>query len=226
MKNRIGIAFVRVDVLANWRFWHDYEKTGNFEEAGKKVIAIANALLSEDAQGDEVVEKLLEESRLFQEQKRKAGRKGGFAKARNKKINGVADNREESDESEATTDSNNMGTADADARETSENIHSGATNSTPSNPESGTSAAPNTFTSSDKTKRAGAKSKRLHALPPTKDSVYIFAQDNSLDEDDAREWYEINYVEREGCDKYGEVIKNWQGHLINYCKAKAKKRSA
>lgn len=60
--------------------------------------------------------------------------------------------------------------------------------------------------------------------PLTKDNVYNFAADHNLDTDDARTWFEQNFVERPGCDKNGEVIKNWQGALINYCKAEKAKR--
>ena len=61
--------------------------------------------------------------------------------------------------------------------------------------------------------------------PKSKQEVLDFAADNGLDVDDARLWYERNYVERPGCDKDGEVIRNWRGALINACKAEASKRS-
>lgn len=60
---------------------------------------------------------------------------------------------------------------------------------------------------------------------PTKDELYLFADTEHLDVADAREWYEINYVERPGCDKNGEVIKNWKGHCKRYCQAKLNKRN-
>lgn len=60
---------------------------------------------------------------------------------------------------------------------------------------------------------------------PTKDELYLFADTEHLDVADAREWYEINYVDRPGCDKNGEVIKNWKGHCKRYCQAKLNKRN-
>lgn len=201
------------------------------------MIAIANALLAEDAQGDEIVESLLAESRKFQEKKRLAGRKGGKARANNyRRTNGAADTREDSDETarateEATTDSKNygydqanQGVADAATRKGADE-HDTARDTASCNPESGTSATSKALRGSPKP-RGGATGKRRHALPPTKTLVYEFAQNSGLDEDDARNWFEMNYVEREGCDKDGVVIENWKGHLTAYCKTMTKKRSA
>ena len=61
--------------------------------------------------------------------------------------------------------------------------------------------------------------------PRDKYEVMDFAEDNGLYVEDARLWYQRNYVERPGCDKDGEVIRNWRGALINACKAEASKRS-
>lgn len=65
---------------------------------------------------------------------------------------------------------------------------------------------------------------RKQLPPPTKEAVYDFARTAKLDADDAREWFEINFVDRPGCDKDGIVIENWKGHCKNYCRAKAKRR--
>ena len=45
-----------------------------------------------------------------------------------------------------------------------------------------------------------------------------------LDVDDARMWYQMNYVDRPGCDKDGMVITNWKGHCTAYCKAEKERR--
>lgn len=60
--------------------------------------------------------------------------------------------------------------------------------------------------------------------PKSKKEVLDFAADNGLDIDDARTWWERNFVERPGCDRYGEVFKNWKGALVNACRAESKKR--
>lgn len=60
---------------------------------------------------------------------------------------------------------------------------------------------------------------------PSKDDVYDFAKASGLDGADAREWFEMNFVDRPGCDKDGVEIKNWKGHCRAYCKSMAEKRS-
>lgn len=56
------------------------------------------------------------------------------------------------------------------------------------------------------------------------EEVKDFIAQNGLDYDDARLWWERNYVERDGIDKDGKPIKNWKGALVNACKAEETKR--
>lgn len=81
--------------------------------------------------------------------------------------------------------------------------------------------------------RGGEGSLRLggHVTPsrtcrPPRDfeEVKDFIAQNGLDYDDARLWWERNYVERDGIDKDGKPIKNWKGALVNACKAEETKR--
>ena len=81
--------------------------------------------------------------------------------------------------------------------------------------------------------RVGEGSLRLggHVTPsrtcrPPRDfeEVKDFIAQNGLDYDDARLWWERNYVERDGIDKDGKPIKNWKGALVNACKAEETKR--
>ena len=63
--------------------------------------------------------------------------------------------------------------------------------------------------------------------PKNAEEVRNFAADHALDVEDARDWYEMNYVERPGCDKDGVSIENWKGHCTAYCRtAKEKRESA
>lgn len=82
-------------------------------------------------------------------------------------------------------------------------------------------------------RRGGEGSLRLggHVTPsrtcrPPRDfeEVKDFIAQNGLDYDDARLWWERNYVERDGIDKDGKPIKNWKGALVNACKAEETKR--
>ena len=63
-------------------------------------------------------------------------------------------------------------------------------------------------------------------LPSSKQEVIDFANRENLDYDDARLWWEQNFVERKGKDKDGNRITNWHGALINFCKSQANKRDS
>lgn len=103
------------------------------------------------------------------------------------------------------------------------------------NMESATSANNSrvTTTHARQSQREGEGSLRLggHVTPsrtcrPPRDfdEVKDFIAQNGLDYDDARLWWERNYVERDGIDKDGKPIKNWKGALVNACKAEETKR--
>jgi len=62
-------------------------------------------------------------------------------------------------------------------------------------------------------------------LPKSFEDIADFAVKFGLDMDDARLWWQRNFVERPGCDKDGVVFDNWKGALVNACKAEASKRS-
>ena len=63
-------------------------------------------------------------------------------------------------------------------------------------------------------------------IPPPKnfDEVVEFVDSVGLEYDDARLWWQRNFVERPGCDKDGVVFENWKGALVNACKAEEAKR--
>lgn len=60
--------------------------------------------------------------------------------------------------------------------------------------------------------------------PRSFDEVVKFVEAQGLDYDDARLWWERNFVERPGCDKDGVVFENWKGALVNACRAEEAKR--
>ena len=62
--------------------------------------------------------------------------------------------------------------------------------------------------------------------PKNAEEVRNFAADHDLDVEDARDWYEMNYVERPGCDKDGVAIDNWKGHCTAYCRTVKEKRES
>jgi len=74
----------------------------------------------------------------------------------------------------------------------------------------------------------GKQKQKANAQSPPRSSedVRLFAIDKHLDVDDARLWYQMNYIDRPGCDKDGVLILNWKGHCTAYCKAEAERRKA
>ena len=129
---------------------------------------------------------------------------------------------------------------DGDIRKDSLNIRNGRN---AGKLESGTSAAGDYFGEAQQSQTgAGAPSVRdtrcLEApapqgsrrgkpkRPKNAAEVVAWAADHGIDEVDARDWYELNFVIRPGCDKDGVEIENWPGHCISYCRAVKEKRES
>ena len=79
-------------------------------------------------------------------------------------------------------------------------------------------------------RRAGADSLRsyCHSAPvrlPSFDEFTAFIDAQGLDYTDAREWWEMTMVDRDGKDRDGNTIGNWKGALKRFCKNRAAKRS-
>ncbi|SHL05378.1 hypothetical protein [Fibrobacter sp. UWH4] len=60
---------------------------------------------------------------------------------------------------------------------------------------------------------------------PTARDIYDFASVNGLSEGDARDFYEMTFVERGGKDRFGNNIDNWQGACKRFCESRAGKRN-
>lgn len=67
--------------------------------------------------------------------------------------------------------------------------------------------------------------KRRIRPPRSFEEVAEFADAQGLDYDDARLWWQRNFVERPGCDKDGVAFDNWKGALVNACRAEEAKRN-
>lgn len=74
---------MRLNILENWRFWNAYRIKGDFEGAGREVIAQADAMLAQDTESNERAAMLLNEGIEFRMKKQAAGKAGGVAKAHN-----------------------------------------------------------------------------------------------------------------------------------------------
>lgn len=60
---------------------------------------------------------------------------------------------------------------------------------------------------------------------PTKEELYAYAQDNGLDESDARDCWEM-CESRQWADRDGVQIENWKTFVAGFCKSRKAKRSA
>lgn len=67
---------------------------------------------------------------------------------------------------------------------------------------------------------------RPRPLPSSKEQLYDFARAENLDEADARDWYEMTVVDRNGNDREGRPITNWKAALKRFCKSRADRRTA
>lgn len=59
---------------------------------------------------------------------------------------------------------------------------------------------------------------------PTWDEFVAFIDQQGLDYTDARQWWEMTMVDREGNDRYGKPIGNWKAALKRFCAAKINNR--
>ena len=59
---------------------------------------------------------------------------------------------------------------------------------------------------------------------PTWDEFTAFIDAQGLDYTDAREWWEMTMVDRDGKDRDGKPIRNWKITCRRFCEAKAKNR--
>ena len=67
----------------------------------------------------------------------------------------------------------------------------------------------------------------VRSLPmPTTEQLYDFARAESIDEADARDWYEMTVVDRGGKDRNGNRITNWKAACKKFCVARAQRRTA
>lgn len=65
------------------------------------------------------------------------------------------------------------------------------------------------------------------AIPlPSWDEFNDFITAQGLDYTDAREWWEMTIVDRDGKDRYGKPIANWKAACRKFCAAKTQRRNA
>lgn len=198
--------------LLNERF-RDENGTVDFEALGREEFQFRAALITRNFEKSERARNVFEHANVAYTANVENGKKGGRPRK----------NPEEN-------------LADGDTREDSLNIQDGSDAVVS---ESGTSATttttPNAISTNDQAtaearqgRRTGGDSlTRVRSLPmPSKDELYDFAKANGLDEADARDWYEMTVVDRNGKDRDGKRIRNWKAALKRFCKSRKDGRAA
>lgn len=73
--------------------------------------------------------------------------------------------------------------------------------------------------------RGDSHSPSTRTLPlPSWDEFISYIDGEGLDYSDAREWWEMTMVDRDGKDRDGKPIRNWKLTCRRFCEAKAKNR--
>ena len=73
--------------------------------------------------------------------------------------------------------------------------------------------------------RGDSHSPSTRTLPlPSWEEFLSYVDGEGLDYTDAREWWEMTMVDRDGKDRDGKPIKNWKMACRRFCEAKAQKR--
>lgn len=234
----MDVAFVKIDILANWRFWHRFKN--DYEAAGREAIAQADALLAGDEDANERAGQLLREAKAFRSIKIANGRKGGRPrKAKAQKSLQLPVNADNplpagplaAGGDDFTSYGDDQGAAGAQLESASVRPE-GLTSSGPRQALTAITAdyhdlpAGAVHQGSPTEAPAGAsfQSEGAEDGHPSTSELYQFVVEDGLDEADAREWFEM-HRERGWTDRKGDPIRNWKGALKRFCAAKAKKRS-
>lgn len=79
----------------------------------------------------------------------------------------------------------------------------------------------------DESATVSSNSRAARAIPlPSWDEFNDFITAQGLDYTDAREWWEMTIVARDGKDRYGKPIANWKAACRRFCAAKNQRRNA
>lgn len=175
----------------------------DFEALGREEYAFRTAIITRKFEKSPRAKEVFDEAMDTYRTNSERGKRGGLAKAA--KNNGDAPTREGSDAS--TTVSRNIGNDQGtDAMEKVRTVvNSGRVVKS-------ATAAPR--------HKAPAATVRMPSWP----EFLQYVNANNIDYTDAREWFEMSIVDRDGKDREGNAIKNWKAALKAFCRAKAEGR--
>lgn len=244
----------KVRIVIRHLLWQIREVRNDRDAAWQWVNRFANTLQYQELEQDpdQYALAILAEARSFNDLQRRKGQMLGVRKQLAKE--GVTNPTQEQLDEKWLEMYGNETTADAHTREdgvnesdgrdavylessTSANIYGDAATSdgaeAATSRESGRST-PATVSNNSKareSRRTGAEPRGVsHSAPvrlPSYDEFTRFVDQQGLDYTDAREWWEMTMVDREGKDRDGKPIRNWKGALKRFCTTKtANRRSA
>ena len=215
--------------------FRDENGTIDFESLGREEFLFRTALITRKLDKSERAKVVFEQAAAAYQVNVERGKKGGRPK---KSPQDAPNGNAGVDMSDAgngaaskSPTSCDQFTADAPTREDGEfksdsgdagNLESATSANNSGNGDSGTSQA-------RESRRTGADSLRsdCHSAPvrlPDFDEFTRFIDAQGLDYTDAREWWEMTMVDRNGKDRDGKPIRNWKITCRRFCEAKAKKR--
>ena len=180
--------------LLNEQFRND-DGSVNFEALGREEYMFRTALITQKLEKSDRARDIYMKAKAAYDASSENGKKGGRPR-KNQDTTADAPTREAGDVS--ATDSNISSEKDGSRQSRRTGAPStGATSST-----------------------APVRSLRL----PTWEEFTAFIDAQGLDYTDAREWWEMTMVDREGKDRDGKPIRNWKGALKRFCTTKTANR--
>ena len=228
--------------LLNEQYRDDDGKV-DFEALGREEYNFRIALITQKFGKSQRAKEVFEQAKIAYEANVQNGSKGGRPK-KNKRI-AAASNSNADDESTTDRNPDNNESVDAATRKDADEF-AHASNGDTLKPSTSTDSTvydqePKSISTNEarqsqrtatapkgkKTKKADSHSAKaaVRPLPPTVQEVYDFAEQQKIDKDDARDCFEM-CESRQWADQYGELIGDWKGFIIGFCKSREEKRKS
>lgn len=218
----------------------------DFAALGREEYNFRVALITQKFEKSERAREVFELAKAAYETNVERGSKGGRPK-KNKRIAGASNGNADDESTTARNPDNNESVDAATRKDADECTHasnggtleSGTSTDSTVYDQEAKSISTNEARQSQRTATAplrnGLKSRNkagshpvkaaVRSLPPTVQEVYDFAEQQKIDKDDARDCFEM-CESRQWADKHGELIGDWKGFIIGFCKSREEKRKS
>lgn len=214
----------KVRIVIRHLLWQIRDVRNDRDAAWKWVNRFANTLQYQDLEQDpdQYALAILAEARSFNDQKKRNGQMK-WVREQLAKEGVTSPTQEQLDEKWLEMYGQENSPQDAPTREDGE-FHDNLESATSAN-NSGNGGS----SQARESRRTGADSLRsdCHSAPvrlPSFDEFTQFIDQQGLDYTDAREWWEMTMVDRDGHDRDGKPIRNWKITCRRFCEAKINNR--